>query len=67
MDAAKQKVRAAATHKKEEERNAKGNERTSLLIPKAVSKGSAKRKTDGENNCLPKNHSWGCALQEVTS
>ena len=54
MDAAKQRVRAVATHKKEEERKAKGKEGTSLLVPKAVSKGSAKKKTDGENDRPPK-------------
>ena len=54
MDAAKQRVRAVAAHKKEEERKAKGNEGMSSSVPKVVSKGSAKRKTDGENDCPPK-------------
>ena len=54
MDATKQRVRAATARKREKERKAKGNEGTSSSVPKVVSKGSAKRKTDGENDCLPK-------------
>ena len=54
MDAAKQKVRAAAAHKKEEERKAKEKEGTSSSVPKAISKGSTKRKVDGEDDRLPK-------------
>ena len=54
MDAVKQWVRAAAARKKEEKRKAKGNEETSSSIPKAVFKGSAKRKTNRENNRPPK-------------
>ena len=54
MDAAKQRMRAAAAHKKEEERKAKGKEGTSSSVPKVVSKGSAKRKTNGENDHSPK-------------
>ena len=54
MDAAKQRVRAATARKKEEERKAKGKEGTSLSVPKAIYKGSAKRKTDGDNDRLPK-------------
>ena len=54
MDAAKQRVRAVATRKKEEERKAKGKEGTSSSVPKAVSKGSTKKKTDGENDHPPK-------------
>ena len=54
MDAAKQRARAAATCKKEEERKAKGKEKTSLSVPKAVSKGSTKRKANREDDRLPK-------------
>ena len=54
MDATKQRVRAAAAYKKEEERKAKGKEGTSSSVPKVVSKGSAKRKADGEDDHLPK-------------
>ena len=45
-----QKVRAAASHKKEEEKRAKGKEGASPSKPKAISKGSAKRKADGKDN-----------------
>ena len=45
-----QKVRAAASHKKEEEKRAKGKEGASSSKPKAISKGSAKRKADGKDN-----------------
>ena len=54
MDAAKQRVRVAVTCKKEEAKKTKGQEGTSSLVPKAVSKGSAKRKGDGEDDRLPK-------------
>ena len=54
IDAAKQKVRAAAARKKEEERKAKEKEGTSSSVPKAISKGSTKRKADGEDDRLPK-------------
>ena len=54
MDAAKQRIRAAAACKKEEEKKAKGKEGTSSSVPKAVYKGSTKRKTDGDNDRLPK-------------
>ena len=54
MDAAKQRARAVATCKKEEERKAKGKEGTSSSVPKAISKGSTKRKADGEDDHLPK-------------
>ena len=54
MDAAKQRVRAPTTCKKEEERKAKGKEGTSSSVPKTVYKGSAKRKTDGVNDRPPK-------------
>ena len=47
MEAARQRVRAAAAHKKEEERKAKGKEGTSSSAPKAAAKGSVKRKGDG--------------------
>ena len=48
MEAARQRVRAAAARKKEEERKAK--EGASLSTPKAVAKGSAKRKADGKDD-----------------
>ena len=47
-------MKAAATRKKEEERKAKGKEGTSSSVPKAVSKGSAKRKTNEEDDHPPK-------------
>ena len=50
MEAARQKVRAAASHKKEKEKRAKGKEGASSSTPKAISKGSAKRKADGKDN-----------------
>ena len=49
-----QKVRAAAAHKKEEEKKTKGIEGTSSSVPKAIHKGLAKRKTDEDSDCLPK-------------
>ena len=49
-----QKVRAAAACKKEEEKKTKGIEGTSSSVPKAIHKGSAKRKTDEDSDCLPK-------------
>ena len=52
MKAARQRVRVATTHKKEEERKAK--EGASSLAPKAVAKGSAKRKANGKNDRPPK-------------
>ena len=54
MDAAKQKVRETIARKKEEKRKTKGKEGTSSLVPKVVSKGSAKRKADGEDDHPPK-------------
>ena len=54
MDAAKQKVRATIARKKEEKRKTKGKEGTSSSVPKVVSKGSAKRKVDGEDDHSPK-------------
>ena len=54
MDAAKQKVRATIACKKEEKRKTKGKEGTSSSVPKVVSKGSAKRKADGEDEHSPK-------------
>lgn len=54
MDIAKQRVRAVAARKKEEAKKAKGQEGTSSSVPKAISKSSTKRKTDGENDRPPK-------------
>ena len=54
MDAAKQRVRTAAAYKKEKERKAKGKERTSSPVPKAVSKGLTKRKANREDDRPPK-------------
>ena len=54
MEVARQRVRAVAAHKKEEERRAKGKEGASLSAPKAISKGSSKRKVDGKDDRLPK-------------
>ena len=54
MDSTKQRVRAAAACKEEEEKKTKGQEGTSSLVPKAVSKGLAKRKADGEDDRPPK-------------
>ena len=54
MDIAKQRVRAAAARKKEEAKKAKGQEGMPSSVPKAVSKGSAKRKTDKRNDRPPK-------------
>ena len=50
MDATKQRVKAATAGKKEEAKKAKGQEGTSSSVPTAVSKGSAKRKVDGEDD-----------------
>ena len=49
MEAARQRVRAVATHKKEEEKVAKGKDRTSSSSPKVIAKGLAKRKGDGKD------------------
>ena len=49
MDAAKQRIRAAATRKKEEARLAQGTEGGNSSIPKSVSKVS-KRKPDGDDD-----------------
>ena len=49
MEAAKQRVRAAAARKKEEEK-AKGKEGVSLSTPHSASKGSIKRKVDGKDD-----------------
>ena len=54
MDAAKQRVRVTAARKKEEEKKTKGTEGNSSSVPKAIHKGSAKRKIDGDSDCLPK-------------
>jgi len=48
MEAARQRVRVAAARKKEKERKAK--EGASSSAPKAVAKGSAKRKADGKDD-----------------
>ena len=50
MELARQRVRAAATRKKEEEMRAKGKDEVSLSAPKAVSKGSTKRTTNRKDN-----------------
>ena len=49
MKAAKQRVRAAAARKKEEEK-AKGKEGVSSSAPHAISKGSTKRKANRKDN-----------------
>ena len=49
MDAAKQRIRAAATRKKEEARLAQGTEGGNSSIPKSVSKVS-QRKLDGDDD-----------------
>ena len=54
MEAAKERVRAAATCKKEEKKKAKGKDGTSSLAPKAVAKGYAKRKGDEKDDRPPK-------------
>ena len=54
MEAVRQRVRAAVARKKEEEKRAKGKEGASSLAPKAIFKGSAKRKVDGMDNHPPK-------------
>ena len=54
MEVARQRVRAVAAHKKEEERRAKGKEGASLSAPKAISKGLSKRKVDGKDDHPPK-------------
>ena len=52
MEAARQRVRAAAGCKKEEERKAK--EGASSSTPKAIAKGLAKRKVNGKDDRPPK-------------
>ena len=47
-------MRATATRKKEEDKKTKGTKGNSSLVPKVVHKGSAKRKTDRDSDCLPK-------------
>jgi len=54
MNAAKQRVRAATTRKKEEEKKTKGTKGNSSSVPKVIHKGSAKWKTDEDSDCLPK-------------
>ena len=51
MEVARQKVRAIATRKKEEENVVNGKDGTSSLAPKTVARGSAKRKNDGKDEC----------------
>ena len=53
MDVAKQRIRAAVAHKKEE-RLTKGAEEGDLSAPKTVSK-APKRKADGDGTCPSKN------------
>ena len=50
MEAARERVRATAACKKEEKKKAKGKDGTCSSAPKAVAKGSAKRKGDGKDN-----------------
>ena len=52
MDVAKQRIRAAATRKKEE-RLAKGTEEGDSSAPKSINKAS-KRKVDGDDTCPSK-------------
>ena len=54
MDTAKQRMGVAITRKKEEAKKTKGQEGTSLSVPKAISKGSTKRKADREDDRPPK-------------
>ena len=49
MDAAKQRIKVAAAHKKEEARLAKGTEEGNLSVPKFVRK-VLKRKPDGDDD-----------------
>ena len=53
MDAAKQRIRAAAARKKKEKKLAKGTEEGTSSTPKAVSKVS-KRKPNGDDDYLSK-------------
>ena len=50
MEAARQRVKATAARKKEEERRAKGKEGASSSTPKVVSKGSTKSKANGKDD-----------------
>ena len=54
MDTTKQRMGVAVTRKKEEAKKTKGQEGTSLSVPKAISKGLAKRKVDEEDDHPPK-------------
>ena len=54
MEATRQRVKAAAARKKKEEKRDKGKKGVSSSTPKAVSKGSAKRKADGKDDCPSK-------------
>ena len=49
MDAAKQRIRAVATRKKEEKKLEKGTNEGTSSAPKAISK-VPKRKPDGDDN-----------------
>ena len=49
MDTTTQRMGVAVTRKKEEAKKTKGQEGTSLSVPKAISKGLAKRKVDEED------------------
>ena len=53
MEVAKQRVRAAMAHKKEEERKVKEKEGVSSSVPKTVAKVS-KRKPDENDDCPSK-------------
>ena len=54
MEVARQRVKATATCKKEEEKVVNRKDETSSLAPKTVAKGSAKRKNDGKDERPPK-------------
>ena len=54
MEVARQRVRAAAACKKEEEKATKGKDMTSTSTPKTIAKGSSKRKSDGKDERSPK-------------
>ncbi|XP_065627383.1 uncharacterized protein LOC136066593 isoform X2 [Quercus suber] len=51
MEVAKQNVRAVTARRKEKEKKAKGKEGASSSVPKAISKGSTKRKVDEKDDC----------------
>ena len=54
MDTTTQRMGVAVTRKKEEAKKTKGQEGTSLSVPKAISKGLAKKKVDEEDDHPPK-------------